>query len=211
MYKYFRLLCATCFMRVLHAQEAQLGKEREIALYQAVVKCARETVTGILQQVTPEAVTIQTYDGAKTIPATAIKSVKVKFDKKKNVPIFRDIAQAGLDAIVDPAYTSTRQNLTLNPYGQPMIHEDSEEDTPLASRLLFGGAIVAGAVLGNEVAKIIPPATIETFRIRYSQARYQDIYEELSMYSVYLQSSADYEQILKEKLKRAMQNNKLQI
>jgi len=211
MHKFFLLLCATLLAQVLHAQEAQLGQQREIALYKAVVKCARETVTGILQQVTPEAVTIQTYDGSRTIPSTSIKSVKVKFDKKKNVPIFRNLAQAGLDAIVDPAYTSSRQNLNLNPYSQPMIHEDGEEDTPLADRILLGGAMVAGAVLGNEVAKIIPAATIETFRIRYSKERYQGLYEELSMYSIFLQSSADYEQILKEKLKRAMENNKLQI
>jgi folate-dependent phosphoribosylglycinamide formyltransferase PurN len=71
--------------------------------------------------------------------------------------------------------------------------------------------VIAGALVGNEIKKLMPTATIEKFKINYSKSKYSEIYEELLMYTVDLQASPGYEQILKEKLRDAMGRNKLKI
>jgi len=76
---------------------------------------------------------------------------------------------------------------------------------------MVGGAVIAGALVGNEIKKLMPTATIEKFKINYSKAKYSEIYDELLMYTVDLQASPEYEQTLKEKLRDAMGRNKLKI
>ena len=63
---------------------------------------------------------------------------------------------------------------------------------------------MAGAVLGNELVKLVPPATIETFKIAYSKEKYKNLYDDLLMYTVDIQSSYEYELLMKEKLIKAM-------
>lgn len=189
------------------AQSLTAHAEREIAIYKVVVKTKRGLMKGVLQRVAPDHLLIETDRGIEKIAAETINYVKVKFDKRKTMPILRDIAQAGFDVIVDPQYTTTVTAYETGFY--PDVIPLDQEEAPLGSRLLMGTAMVGGALLGNEIAKIVPPATIETFKIKYSKARYQGAYEALAMYSVHLQSSPAYELILKNELKRAMEAKKL--
>ncbi|MEJ5088532.1 hypothetical protein [Sphingobacterium faecium] len=53
--------------------------------------------------------------------------------------------------------------------------------------------MMAGAVLGNELVKLAPPAAIETFKIAYFKEKYKNLYEDLLMYTVDMQSSYEYE------------------
>lgn len=70
-------------------------------------------------------------------------------------------------------------------------------DATLGERVLIGSAVVGRALLGNELSKLVPPATIEPFKINYSKERYESLYDNLSMYTVSMQSSPKYEQALK--------------
>ena len=66
-------------------------------------------------------------------------------------------------------------------------------------------------IVGNELGKLIPPATLETYKIEGSMEKYKKLYEELSMYSMDMQSSYENEFILRKKLKEAVEKNKLKI
>lgn len=192
---------------VVNAQEAKLLGQREIMVYKAVAKTLEGTIKGVLQRATPDRVLIVTDTGTKSVCVKSIKWLKIKFDKKRNVQVFQKIAQAGVDIVVDPQYTRT-----VNSYGKDMngnLIPLDEKDAPLGERLLIGSATLAGALVSNELAKFVPPATIETFKIGYSREKYSSVYENLSMYTVDMQSSPDYELILKEKLKQAIKKNKL--
>ena len=191
----------------IHAQESTLLGEREIIVYKAVAKTTEGTIKGILQRATADQVLIVSDAGSKAIPVTAIKSFKIKFDKKKKVQIFQSIAQASLDVIADPEYTRSTDGFGTDINGNPLSLD--EKEASLGERVVLGGAMMSVALLGNEIAKLVPAGSIETFKIAYSRAKYDLAFDNLVMYTVDMQSSADYEFILKKKLKEAMNLSKL--
>ncbi|VTP94598.1 hypothetical protein [Sphingobacterium daejeonense] len=201
------LLILTTFSICLNAQNIQLKNNREISVYNVVAQTFKGKVKGILQKVTQDQVEIMTSKDLSVIPVENIKSLKVKFDKKENVPVVNNIAQTGLDFVFDPEYD---QSYTKNESGFYEKRIDAEEIT-LGEKAMVGGAVIAGALVGNEIKKLMPTATIEKFKINYSKAKYSEIYDELLMYTVDLQASPGYEQILKEKLRDTMERNKLKI
>jgi len=205
--KKYLVLISLFFFSVIsvRAQNAKLVGEREISVYKVIVKTSDGTIKGILQKATPDQVEIMTDKGINAIKPESLKSLKIKFDKKKNVPVFRRIAQSAVDVIADPKYTKTVNNTGKNIYGNQIAID--EQETPLGDRLLVGSAMMAGAVLGNELVKLVPPATIETFKIAYSKEKYKNLYEDLLMYTVDIQSSYEYELLMKEKLIKAMKKS----
>ncbi|KGE15050.1 hypothetical protein DI53_1277 [Sphingobacterium deserti] len=190
----------------LKAQKTQKIGEREISLYRVSVKTNKGMLKGLFQHAGPDHIIILTERESTKIAVTIIKSLKIKFDKKRNVPVFQNIAQTGLDIIVDPEYTRSSNNTGQDIYGNPTVIDD--EEASLGEQVLMGGVLIGGALLGNEISKLVPPATIETFKINYSKETYESLYDNLSMYSVDMQSSPEYEQILKRKLKETMQKHK---
>lgn len=205
--KKYLVLISLFFFSVMSvkAQNAKLVGEREISVYKVIAKTSDGIIKGILQKATPDQVEIMTDKGINAIKPESLKSLKIKFDKKKNVPVFRHIAQSAVDVIADPKYTNTVNNTGKNIYGNQIAID--EQETPLGDRLLVGSAMMAGAVLGNELVKLVPPATIETFKIAYSKEKYKNLYEDLLMYTVDIQSSYEYELLMKEKLIKAMNKN----
>lgn len=201
------LLILTTFSICLYAQDIQLKNNREVSVYNVVAQTSKGKVKGILQKVTQDQVEIMTSKDLSVIPVENIKSLKVKFDKKENVLVLNNIAQTGLDFVFDPDYD---QSYTKNESGFYEKKID-EEEISLGEKAMVGGAVIAGALVGNEIKKLMPTATIEKFKINYSKAKYSEIYDELLMYTVDLQASPEYEQILKEKLRDAMGRNKLKI
>ena len=201
------LLILTIFSICLYAQDIQIKNNREISVYNVVAQTSKGKVKGILQKVTQDQVEIMTSKDLSVIPVENIKSLKVKFDKKENVPVLNNIAQTGLDFVFDPDYD---QSYTKNESGFYEKRIDEEEIT-LGEKAMVGGAVIAGALVGNEIKKLMPTATIEKFKINYSKAKYSEIYDELLMYTVDLQAAPGYKQILKEKLRDAMGRNKLKI
>lgn len=201
------LLILTTFSICLYAQDIQLKNNREISVYNVVAQTSKGKVKGILQKVTQDQVEIMTSKDLSVIPVENIKSLKVKFDKRENIPVLNNIAQTGLDFVFDPEYD---QSYIKNESGFYEKRIDAEEIT-LGEKAIVGGAVIAGALVGNEIKKLMPTATIEKFKINFSKAKYSEIYEELLMYTVDLQVSPGYEQILKEKLRDAMGRNKLKI
>ncbi|MCT1533175.1 hypothetical protein M3B46_19410 [Sphingobacterium daejeonense] len=201
------LLILTTFSICLYAQDIQLKNNREISVYNVVAQTSKGKVKGILQKVTQDQVEIMTSKDLSVIPVENIKSLKVKFDKRENIPVLNNIAQTGLDFVFDPEYD---QSYIKNESGFYEKRIDAEEIT-LGEKAIVGGAVIAGALVGNEIKKLMPTATIEKFKINFSKAKYSEIYEELLMYTVDLQVSPGYEQILKVKLRDAMGRNKLKI
>jgi len=201
------LLILTTFSICLYAQDIQLRNNREISVYNVVAQTSKGKVKGILQKVTQDQVEIMTSKDLSVIPVENIKSLKVKFDKRENVPVLNNIAQTGLDLVLDP---ECDQSYTKNESGFYEKKID-EEEISLGEKAMVGGAVIAGALIGNEIKKLMPTATIEKFKINYSKAKYSEIYEDLLMYTVDLQALPEYEQILKEKLRDAMGRNKLKI
>lgn len=191
----------------ISAQESRSLGQREILVYNVVAKTSTGTFKGVLQRATSDQVTITSDKKNSVLPVESIKTLKIKFDKKKSVPVFENIAKAGLDVITDPQYTRTVNSYGTDSYGNKVFV--GEEDTPLGDRILVGSTMMVGAIVGNELAKLVPPSTIETFRINYSRETYSKLYEDLSMYTIHLQSSPDYELVLLQKLREAMKQNKV--
>lgn len=192
---------------LIYAQESRLVGHRQILVYKVVAKTSAGTLKGVLQRVTQDQVTIVSDEKVDVIPVESIKTLKIKFDKKKEVQVFGKIAQAGIDVITDPQYTRPANSLGTDQYGNTILGD--EKDTPLGDRVLVGSAMLAGALVGNELVKLVPPSTIETFRINYSREKYHTLYEDLAMYSIEMQSSPDYELVLLQKLQEAMMQNKV--
>lgn len=74
----------------------------------------------------PDHIVVLTDKGSESITADNIKSLKIRFDKKKNVPVFQEIAQTGLDIISDPQYTYTRMadNSGKDVYGNSLAIDE---------------------------------------------------------------------------------------
>ncbi len=188
--------------------KVQLGN-REIYEYNATAVTSKGKIKGILQTTTKDNIILQTKTGQASIPIENIKSLKIKFGKKKVVPIFKNAAQTGLDIITDPELTKSEHSYIKDVNGNIIDLENDE--TSVGERLLIGGTIMTAAYVGNEITKLIPPANIETFKINYSKDNYNNVLDELSMYSIDMQSSPEYEYILKQKLKEAMNKHKLKV
>lgn len=211
MIKYiFSILSFFIFISFLRGQEKQLLGDREISIYKVEIKSKEGNFKGNLLQVTPEYLLIEQKEGSKKIAAERLKTIKVKFSQKKNVPVFKNIAQTGLDIISDPEFGQTRTlRVADKPNGEPNYIQENE--SPLGERLLVGTAVVTGAIIGNELAKLAPQASIEKFKINFSSDKYLEKMDDLAMYSSYLQSSPEYETVLRNRLKAAMEKKKLKI
>ena len=193
----------------IHGQnKTQIG-QKEILVYDAVIKTSKGKIKGILQRTDSNQLVITKNNQSIVIPIENIKTLKIKFSKKKTVPVFNNIAQTAIDFISDPQLSSTVNSYSINSNGKQVPLDVKE--TPLGERLLVGGAIMTTAIVGNELGKLIPPATLETFKIEGSMDKYKKLYDELSMYSIDMQASPDYEFKLRKKLKEAMEKNKLKI
>ncbi len=204
--RYF-LFFLISFLFTLSAQ-AQKMKEfkREISLYNVLLKTDGGNVKGLLQTVDSTQVVVLTKKSLVSLQPQTIKSLKIKFDRTKTIKVFGQIAQAGFDTIVDSP---------LNNDGTPksMFYDPSqpEDPDPLGPRLLLGTGLVATALIGNEVSKLVPRPTIEGFDISKDSPKYQSVYPRLSLYALDTQTSPDYEKRVHEVMKDTMKNNKLDV
>ncbi len=208
MRKYILLFLLNCFLlQFTFGQDSRLSNRREIFYYHVQAKISEGRIKGILQHTTAEEVAILTPKGVKRIHPQTIRSLKIKFDKKMEVPFFDKMGKTAVEMMFDPTYLTSSTKISTDMQGNTRVLE--EEVAPFGEQLLLSGAMIGGALVGNEIAKLIPTASIETFKINYSMEKYHAVLDDLAMYTVALQSSPSYNLVLKEKLKAVKEKNKI--
>ncbi|MGM1428429.1 hypothetical protein ACS126_04180 [Sphingobacterium lactis] len=201
----FLLLTFLFSVSIASAQLQQHGTQRQISVYSVVAHTVHGKVKGTLYRVFEDRMKINANNGIQTIPALDIKSVKIKFDKEAQVPLGQSLVSNSIAQLSAPDDTKRAPDGTrLDSHGNPLYN--GEEEHSLGERLLVNTAVITGAVVGDRLVRLIPKGNIEVFKINRDQDKFKRQHEDLAMYSVYLQSSPEYDKILRDKLRAAMKN-----
>ncbi|WP_099367389.1 hypothetical protein [Sphingobacterium sp. 1.A.4] len=173
-------------------------------------KTKKETIKGSFYRATVEEIYLMKDKEMKKIPVSTIKKIKIKFDRKKEAPLFKGMSKTGVDILKSSLTDEPEKNHNkTDQYGN--LLSDADAASSVGETLLIGTATVATAAIGNELSKLAPQPDIESFKVNYSKERYLEQLDEIRMYTIELQTSPEYKSILKDRLKKAMKKKKLAI
>ncbi|MVZ65087.1 hypothetical protein GQF61_04430 [Sphingobacterium sp. DK4209] len=191
---------------------AQTGIERSIKEYQVTVRTDNGSIKGLLQQVNKYSIDVIGKSGAKNIPVTSIKEIKVKFDRERKIALYEGMAKTGI-GIVESSFDDDRPNIRKDENGRPIYDNPADEPTlsDAAAKALLGTATIATAAAADQVTRLIYKPSIEAFKVHADSASFTDIKRHLSLYSVATQASPDYSRILDDQLKESIKVKKLDI
>lgn len=187
---------------------AQIEKTRSINVYNVVVKTSNGKVKGILKQATDTTIIIGQSRETRVIPINTIKSLKIKFAHQSSFKFYDNITQGGIGIITNQG----KDTQARNNYGEPIFTPLESTDHTLAemgTNILVGSAIIATALVSNELTKLIYKPSIEVFKIKKDYKKYNAVKEQIQMYTTYLQQLPEYETIQLEQLKKAMEIHKV--
>ncbi len=192
------------------AQSVKYPEPIVVSNYHAHIKTKKETIKGSFYRATVEEIYLMKDKEMKKIPVSTIKKIKIKFDRKKEAPLFKGMSKTGVDIMKSSLTDEPEKNYSkTDPYGN--LLSDADAAPSVGETLLIGTATVATAAIGNELSKLAPQPDIESFKINYSKERYLEQLDEIRMYTIELQTSPEYKSILKDRLQKAMKKKKLAI
>ena len=84
------------------------------------------------------------------------------------------MGKTAVEMMFDPTYLTSSTKTSTDMQENTRVLE--EEAAPFGEQLLLSGAMIGGALVGNEIAKLIPAASIETFKINYSMEKYHAVF-----------------------------------
>ncbi|QBR12813.1 hypothetical protein [Sphingobacterium sp. CZ-2] len=195
---------------ICQAQSVEYPEPVVVSYYQAHIKTKKETIKGNFYRATVEEIYLMKDKEMKKIPVSTIKKIKIKFDRKKEAPLFKGMSKTGVDIMKSSLTDEPEKNHNkTDQYGN--LLSDADAAPSVGETLLIGTATVATAAMGNELSKLAPQPDIESFKINYSKERYLEQLDEIRIYTIELQTSPEYKSILKDRLKKAMKKKKLAI
>lgn len=187
---------------------SQIEINRSINIYDVVVKTNKGTIKGTLKRATDSTIIIGQKRETKIVSIADINTLKIKFAQQKNYKFFKKIEQDGVDII----FNQPGNPQAVDNYGQPTFEPLENTENTLsdaAGRVLIGSAITTTAIAGNALTTLIYKPNIEVFKIKKDYKRYNKMKAEIQMYTEHLQLSPQYESILLQQLKDAMDKTKL--
>jgi len=96
---------------ICQAQSVEYPEPVVVSYYQAHIKTKKETIKGSFYRATVEEIYLMKDKEMKKIPVSTIKKIKIKFDRKKEAPLFKGMSKTGVD-ILKSSLTDEPEKIT---------------------------------------------------------------------------------------------------